>query len=71
MRLNYYAVQALLARAYHYISSYKDEHQEDYKAKAKSYAEGIINIAPQHFPFVNKADVLGTPENVDRIFATK
>ncbi len=71
LRLNYYAVQALLARAYYYICSYEDEHQADYKAKARSYAEGIVDIAPRHFPFVDRADVLGTPENPDRIFATE
>ncbi|MCD8318132.1 MAG: RagB/SusD family nutrient uptake outer membrane protein, partial [Paraprevotella sp.] len=71
LRLNYYAVQALLARAYYYISSYAGEHQQEYKEKARAYAEGIINIAPQHFPFVDKANILGTPENVDRIFASE
>lgn len=71
LRLNYYAVQALLARAYHYISSYADDNQAEYKAKAKAYAEGIIDIAPIHFPFVDKANILGSPENVDRIFATE
>lgn len=71
LRLNYYAVQALLARAYHYISSYPGENQNDYKAKAKEYAEGIIAVAPRHFPFVSKENVLGSPQNVDRIFASE
>lgn len=71
LRMNYYAVQAMLARAFHYISSFEDEHQAEYKAKAKAYAEGIIAIAPVHFPFVDKANILGSPENVDRIFATE
>lgn len=71
LRMNYYAVQALLARAYHYISSYAGERQQEYKAKAQSYAEGIINVASDHFPFVDKANVLGSPANVDRIFATE
>lgn len=71
LRLNYYAVQALLARAYHYISSYEDEKQAEYKAKAKAYAEGIINIAPRHFPFVDRSSILGNPPNIDRIFSTE
>lgn len=71
LRMNYYAVQALLARAYYYISSYTDEQQAEYKARAKAYAEGIIAIAPQHFPFVDKANILGSPDNVDRIFSTE
>lgn len=71
LRLNYYAVQALLARAYYYISSYEDGQQDEYKAKAKAYAEGIINIAPVHFPFVNRVNILGTPDYLDRIFATE
>lgn len=71
LRLNYYAVQALLARAYHYISSHAGERQEEYKEKARHYAQAVIDIAPEHFPFVNKANILGTPENVDRIFATE
>lgn len=71
LRLNYYAVQALLARAYHYISSYEGEHQAEYKAKAKAYAESIIAVAPVHFPFVDKANILGSTDYVDRIFATE
>ncbi len=71
LRLNYYAVQALLARAYHYIAAYEGDGQDEYKSKAREYAEGIISIAPQHFPFVDKANILGTPRNIDRIFATE
>ena len=71
LRLNYYAVQALLARAYYYMASHAGDRQADYKAKAEAYARGVIDIAPVHFPFVDKANVLGNPENVDRIFATE
>lgn len=71
LRLNYYAVQALLARAYYYMASYPGDRQTEYKTKAEAYAQGIIDIAPVHFPFVDKADILGNPENVDRIFATE
>lgn len=71
LRLNYYAVQALLARAYHYISSYPGEEQEEYKRLARQYAEGILAIAPEHFPFVDKSNILGSPRNVDRVFSTE
>lgn len=71
LRLNYYAVQALLARAYHYIASYPGEQQQEYKRLARQYAGGIIQIAPQHFPFVEKGNILGSPRNVDRTFATE
>ena len=39
--------------------------------KAEGYATGIIDVAPVHFPFVDKANILGNPENIDRIFATE
>lgn len=71
LRLNYYAIQALLARAYFYISSYSDGNQAEYKRLAQHYAESVINVASEHFPFVDKANILGSPENVDRIFASE
>lgn len=71
LRLNYYAVQGLLARAYYYISSHEDERQAGYEAKARHYAEAVIEAASTHFPWVDKANVLGSPQNPDRIFATE
>ncbi len=71
LRLNYYAVQALLARAYHYISSHEGEGQTEFKAEAKRYAEAVLSVSGKHFPFVDKANILGSPQNVDRIFATE
>ncbi|MCM1107611.1 MAG: RagB/SusD family nutrient uptake outer membrane protein [Clostridium sp.] len=71
LRLNYYAVQALLARAYHYVAAYPGAQQAEYRHKAMDYAQGIIAIAPDHFPWVDKANILGSPENMDRIFASE
>ena len=71
LRMNYYAVQALLARAYYYMAAYPGGQQAEYAAKAEGYATGIIDVAPVHFPFVDKANILGNPENIDRIFATE
>lgn len=71
LRMNYYAVQALLARAYYYMASYAGDRQAEYAAKAETYARGILDAASVHFPFVEKANILGNPNNPDRIFATE
>lgn len=70
LRLNYYAVQALLARVYYYAAS--DESSENtpqYVEKAIACADAVISS--QKFPFVDRSLVLGSPENPDRIFHTE
>lgn len=63
-RLNYYAVQALLARAYLWAGN---------QAKAVACATEVIKVsegAEAWFPFVGKSEVL-KPEDPDRIFSTE
>ena len=63
LRLNYYAVEALLARAYMYMGD---------KANAFKYATDVIKTADNGtFPFVDKNLVVGSPENPDRIFSSE
>ena len=70
MRLNYYAVQALLARVYWWASANESEpNAEQYKQLAIEHALVVINS--QKFPFVDKSLVLGSPENPDRILYTE
>lgn len=70
LRLNYYAVQALLARVYWWASANESEpNAEQYKQLAIEHALVVINS--QKFPFVDKSLVLGSPENPDRIFYTE
>lgn len=79
LRLNYYAVQALLARAYDYMASYEGDitigenviTHEECVAQACHYAQAVLDAAAVHFPFVDKTNVLGSPQYVDRIFATE
>lgn len=63
LRLNYYAVEGLLARAYLYMGD---------KADAFKYATDVIKTADQGiFPFVDKNLVVGSPADPDRIFSSE
>lgn len=63
LRLNYYAVSALLARSSLYFG--------DMRA-AYSYSTEVIKAADEGiFPFVDKSLVTGSPEDPDRIFSSE
>lgn len=63
LRLNYYAVEALMARAYLYMGN---------KTEAFKYATDVIKTADQNiFPFVDKSLVIGSPADPDRIFSSE
>lgn len=63
LRLNYYAVEALLARVYLYMGDKKD---------AFKYASDVIKTADNGiFPFVDKSLVTGSPSDPDRIFSSE
>lgn len=63
LRLNYYAVEALLARVNLYM---------DNKTEAFKYATDVIKTADQGiFPFVDKSLVIGSPADPDRIFSSE
>ncbi len=63
LRLNYYAVEGLLARAYLYMGD---------KANAFKYATDVIKTADNGiFPFVDKNLVVGSPADPDRIFSSE
>lgn len=63
LRLNYYAVEALLARAYMYMGD---------KTNAFKYSTDVIKTADNGtFPFVDKNLVVGSPEDPDRIFSSE
>ena len=63
LRLNYYAVEALLARTYLYMGD---------KADAFKYATDVIKTADNGiFPFVDKNLVVGSPADPDRIFSSE
>lgn len=63
LRLNYYAVEALMARAYLYMCN---------KTEAFKYATDVIKTADQNiFPFVDKNLVIGSPADPDRIFSSE
>ena len=63
LRLNYYAVEALMARAYLYMGN---------KTEAFKYATDVIKTAYQNiFPFVDKNLVIGSPADPDRIFSSE
>lgn len=59
LRLNYYAVEALLARAHLYSGD---------KEQANKYALDVIKVAAKYFPFVQREQVIGT-DQPDRIFS--
>lgn len=63
LRLNYYAVEALLARVNLYMGN---------KTEAFKYATDVIKTADQSiFPFVDKSLVIGSPADPDRIFSSE
>ena len=63
LRLNYYAVEALMARAYLYMGN---------KTEAFKYATDVIKTTDQNlFPFVDKNLVIGSPADPDRIFSSE
>lgn len=63
LRLNYYAVEALLARVNLYMGN---------KTEAFKYATDVIKTADQGiFPFVDKSQVIGSPADPDRIFSSE
>lgn len=63
LRLNYYAVEALMARAYLYMGN---------KTEAFKYATDVIKTADKNiFPFVDKNLVIGSPADPDRIFSSE
>lgn len=63
LRLNYYAVEALLARVNLYMGN---------KTEAFKYATNVIKTADQGiFPFVDKSLVIGSPADPDRIFSSE
>lgn len=70
LRLNYYAVQALLARVYYYAAAdNSDANAAEYVREAMRHARTVIDS--QKFPFVDRSLVLGSPDNPDRIFHTE
>lgn len=63
LRLNYYAVEALLARVNLYIGN---------KTDAYKYAIDVIRSSDNGvFPFVDKSLVTGSPADPDRIFSSE
>lgn len=63
LRLNYYAVEALLARVNLYMGN---------KTEAFKYATDVIKTADQGiFPFVDKSLVIGSPADPDSIFSSE
>lgn len=63
LRLNYYAVEGLLARVYLYMGD---------KTDAFKYATDVIKTTDQGiFPFVDKNLVVGSPADPDRIFSSE
>ena len=62
LRLNYYAVTALMARSSLYFGD---------KENAYKYATEIIEDAETVFPFVDKSLVTGSPDDPDRIFSSE
>ena len=62
LRLNYYAVTALLARSGLYFGD---------KTSAYKYSTEIIEDAATVFPFVDKSLVTGSPDDPDRIFSSE
>lgn len=63
LRLNYYAVEALLARVYLYMGD---------KTNAFKYATDVIKTSDTSiFPFVDKSLVTGSPADPDRIFSSE
>lgn len=62
LRLNYYAVAALLARSALYFGD---------RESAYAYSKEVIDAAPSVFPFVDRSLVTGSPDDPDRIFSSE
>ena len=63
LRLNYFAVSALLARVYLWVGD---------KPHALKYAEEVIQAGDAGiFPFVDRSLVTGSPDDPDRIFSSE
>lgn len=62
LRLNYYAITALLARSSLYFGDLKE---------AYAYSTEVIKAAETIFPFVDRSLVTGSPEDPDRIFSSE
>ena len=62
LRLNYYAVAALLARTSLYFGD---------RESAYYYASEVIKASDKVFPFVDKSLVTGSPDDPDRIFSSE
>lgn len=62
LRLNYYAVQALLARVYLYVGNTE---------KAKEYALKVIEISEKLFPWVDPMTMGNDGSIPDRMFSTE
>ena len=62
LRLNYYAVAALLARTSLYFGERED---------AYYYSSEVIKASEDIFPFVDKSLVIGSPDDPDRIFSSE
>ena len=62
LRLNYYAVKLLSARAYLYV---------DNKEEALKAAKEVIEVQEQLFPWADIAEISVAGESVDRMFSTE
>ena len=62
LRLNYYAVAALLARTSLYFGD---------RESAYYYSSEVIKASDKVFPFVDKSLVTGSPDDPDRIFSSE
>ena len=72
LRLNLYAVQGLMARAYYYMC-HNDEGEDfdpDMRALAYEYAKKVIDVQETHFPWVNATNAL-TSSVVDHVFSSE
>lgn len=72
LRLNLYAVQALLARVYYYMSygSLASPADETYRQLAYEYAKKIITVQELRFPWVNATNIL-TASTIDHVFSSE
>ena len=62
LRLNYYAVKLLLARAYLYVNN---------KEEALKAAKEVIEVQERMFPWADASEISLAGESVDRMFSTE
>ena len=62
LRLNYYAVQALMARVYMYAGN---------KPQALEYAKKVIAVQEKLFPWVDPMSIGNSVQNPDRVFSSE